>query len=95
LKASLLGKIASQRLVEQEEITKKLSEESKSLKRDINLAQAANVDLEKKVAELVDALKKCQDEKMVAEDEKKVVEAAVNLRKSLKNFRKLMTKICS
>jgi predicted transcriptional regulator len=93
LKASLLGKIASQRLVEQEEITKKLSEESKSLKRDINLAQAANVDLEKKVAELVDALKKCQDEKMVAEDEKKVVEAAVNLRKSLKNFRKLMTKI--
>jgi predicted transcriptional regulator len=95
LKASLLGKIASQRLVEQEEITKKLSEESKSLKRDINLAQAVNVDLEKKVAELVDALKKCQDEKMVAEDEKKVVEAAVNLRKSLKNFRKLMTKICS
>jgi predicted transcriptional regulator len=93
LKASLLGKIASQRLVEQEEITKKLSEESKSLKRDINLAQAVNVDLEKKVAELVDALKKCQDEKMVAEDEKKVVEAAVNLRKSLKNFRKLMTKI--
>jgi hypothetical protein len=29
LKASLIGKVASQRLVEQEEITKKLSEETK------------------------------------------------------------------
>jgi SMC interacting uncharacterized protein involved in chromosome segregation len=49
--------------VEQEEATKKLSEEPKKLKRDFNLAQAANVDLEKKVAELANALKKCQDEK--------------------------------
>jgi predicted nucleic acid-binding Zn-ribbon protein len=40
-----------------------LSEDPKKLKRDFNLAQAANVDLEKKVAELADALKKCQDEK--------------------------------
>jgi uncharacterized protein with NAD-binding domain and iron-sulfur cluster len=54
LKASLLGKISSQRLVEQEEITKKMSEESKKLKCDFNLAQAANVYLEKKVAKLVD-----------------------------------------
>jgi SMC interacting uncharacterized protein involved in chromosome segregation len=63
LKASHRGKIASQHLVEQEEATKKLSEEPKKLKRDFNLAQAANVDLEKKVAELANALKKCQDEK--------------------------------
>jgi hypothetical protein len=35
-------------LVEQEEITKKLSKESRKLKCDFNLAQAANVDLEKK-----------------------------------------------
>jgi hypothetical protein len=34
LKASLLGKIASQRLVEQEEVTKKLSEDSRKLKRE-------------------------------------------------------------
>jgi hypothetical protein len=94
LKASLLGKIASRRLVEQEEITKKLSEESKKLKCDFNLAQAANVDLEKKVAELDDALKKCQDEKMVAEDEKKIAEEAVgNSKKELENFRKLMMRI--
>jgi hypothetical protein len=58
LKASLLGKIASERLVEQEEPTKKLSKESRKLKRDFDLAQAANLDLEKKVAELADALKK-------------------------------------
>jgi hypothetical protein len=68
LEASLLGKIASQHLVEQEEITKKLCEESKKLKRDFNLAQAANVDLEKKVAELAEALKNCQDAKKIAKD---------------------------
>jgi predicted metallo-beta-lactamase superfamily hydrolase len=68
LKASLLGKIASQRLVEQEEITKKLFEESKKLKHDFNLAQSTNVDLEKKVAELADSLKRCQDEKKIAEN---------------------------
>jgi predicted nuclease with TOPRIM domain len=74
LKASLLGKIASQRLVEREEITKKLSKESMKLKRDFNLAQTANVDLEKKVSELADALKRCQDEKQVAEDRKRAAE---------------------
>jgi predicted nucleic acid-binding Zn-ribbon protein len=68
LKASLLRKIASQRLVEQEEINKKLSEESKKLNRDFSLSRATNVDLEKKVAELADALKRCQDEKKVAEE---------------------------
>jgi septal ring factor EnvC (AmiA/AmiB activator) len=63
LKASLLRKIPSERLVEQEEAAKKLTRESKKLKRDFNLAQAVNLNLEKKVAELADALKKCPDEK--------------------------------
>jgi septal ring factor EnvC (AmiA/AmiB activator) len=49
--------------VEQEEALKKMSRESKKLKREINLAQVVNLDMEKKVAELADALKKCQDEK--------------------------------
>jgi hypothetical protein len=50
LKASLLGKIASQHLVEQEEeATEKWYKESRKLKCDFNLAQAAIVDLAKKV----------------------------------------------
>jgi hypothetical protein len=49
--------------VEQEEATKKLFRESRKLKREFKLAQSANLDLEKKVAELADALKKCQYEK--------------------------------
>jgi hypothetical protein len=63
MKASVLGNIASQHLVEQEEITKKFSKESNKLKCDFNLAQATNVNLQKKVAELAEALKKCQDTK--------------------------------
>jgi hypothetical protein len=54
--------------VEQEKINNKLSEESKKLNRDFNLSRAANVDLEKKVAELAEALKRCQDEKKVVEE---------------------------
>jgi DNA repair exonuclease SbcCD ATPase subunit len=68
LKASLLGKVASQRLVEQEKIRKKLSDESKKLKCDFNLSRAANSNLEKKVSELAEALKRCQDEKKIAEE---------------------------
>jgi predicted nucleic acid-binding Zn-ribbon protein len=49
--------------VEQEEALKKMSRESKKLKHEFNLAQVANLDLEKKVVELADALKKCQDKK--------------------------------
>jgi hypothetical protein len=49
LKASLLGKIASECLVEQEDVTKMLSKESMKLKRDFNLDQAANLDLGKKL----------------------------------------------
>jgi hypothetical protein len=52
------------------------------LKRDFNLAQATNLDLEKKVAELADALKRCQDEKKIAEDWKRVVEEALESSKN-------------
>jgi predicted nucleic acid-binding Zn-ribbon protein len=45
-----------------------MSRESKKLKREFNLAQVVNLDLEKKVAELADALKKCQDEKKSTQD---------------------------
>jgi hypothetical protein len=41
--------------VEQEEALKKMSRESKKLKHEFNLAQVANLDLEKKVVELADA----------------------------------------
>jgi hypothetical protein len=44
LKASILGKVASEHLVEQEEALKKMSKESKKLKREFNLAQVANLD---------------------------------------------------
>jgi chromosome segregation ATPase len=44
-----------------------ISQESKELKRSFSLAQSTNLDLEKKVAELAEALKVCQDEKKVAE----------------------------
>jgi hypothetical protein len=43
----MLGRIASERLIEQENATEKLSRESKKLKRNFDLAQAANIDLEK------------------------------------------------
>jgi hypothetical protein len=44
-------------------VNKQLSQESKELKRNINLAQAANLDLEKKVAELAETRRQCQDGK--------------------------------
>jgi hypothetical protein len=49
--------------VEQEEALKKMSKESKKLKRDFNLAQVVNLDLEKKVVELADALKNAKTKK--------------------------------
>jgi uncharacterized phage infection (PIP) family protein YhgE len=87
LKASLLGKVASQRLVELEKINKKLSEESKKLNRDFNLSRAGNSDLEKKVSELAEALKRCHDEKKIAGDGKKATEEA--LEHSKKDLEKL------
>jgi chromosome segregation ATPase len=62
----LIGRIAVERLVEQEKVNAQLSQESKEIKRNFAVAQSANLDLEKKVAELAEALKICQDEKKVA-----------------------------
>jgi predicted nucleic acid-binding Zn-ribbon protein len=78
----LIGRIAAERLVEQEKVNAQLSQESKEIKRNFAIAQSANLDLEKKVAELADALKHCQDEKKVAE------EAAKSSRKELEKLRK-------
>jgi predicted RNase H-like nuclease (RuvC/YqgF family) len=63
----MLGKVVVERLVDQEKTNKQLSQESKELKRNFAPAQSANLDVEKKVAELAEALKVCQDEKKVAE----------------------------
>jgi hypothetical protein len=82
LKASLLGKVASQHLVEQEKINKKLLEDSKKLSRDFKLSQAVNSNLEKKISKIVEALKKCQDEKKIAE------EVFANSRKDLDKLQK-------
>jgi predicted nucleic acid-binding Zn-ribbon protein len=68
LKSSMLGKVAAEQLIDQEKVNKQLSQESKELKRNFTLAQAANLNLEKKVAELAEALKRCQDEKKAAEE---------------------------
>jgi ribosome-binding ATPase YchF (GTP1/OBG family) len=96
LKASIVGRITSERLIEQEKATDKLSKESRKLKRNFDLAQAANLDLEKKVVELVEALKRCQDDKKIAEDGKKITKRPLNsLRKILRNFRKPMMMICN
>jgi hypothetical protein len=62
-KASVFGRIARERLIEQEKTNKKLIEDCKKLSRDFKLSRAANSDLQKKVSELVVALKRCQDEK--------------------------------
>jgi type IV secretory pathway VirJ component len=48
-------------------MNKQLSQKSKELKRSFALAQSANVELEKKVAELAEALKASQGEKGLVE----------------------------
>jgi myosin heavy subunit len=63
----MLGKVAIERLAEQEKINEQLSQKSKELERNFALAQSANMELEKKVAELAEALKRSHDEKKVAE----------------------------
>jgi type IV secretory pathway VirJ component len=63
----MMGKVAVERLVEQEKMNKQLSQKSKELKRSFALAQSANVELEKKVAELAEALKASQDAKGLVE----------------------------
>jgi hypothetical protein len=69
-------------LIEQEKANKKLVEDHQKLSRNFKLSRAAKSDLEKKVSELAEALKKCQDEKKIAE------EAAENSRKDLEKLRK-------
>jgi hypothetical protein len=56
-KASIVGRIACERLTEQEKAIDELSEKSRKLKCNFDLAQSANLDLEKKVVELAEALK--------------------------------------
>jgi hypothetical protein len=81
-KASISGRIACERLIEQEKANKKLLDDHQKLSRNFKLSRAANSDLEKKVSELADALKKCQDEKKIAEA------AAEISRKELEKLRK-------
>jgi hypothetical protein len=64
----MLGKVAAERRIDQNKVNKQLSHESKELKCNFTLAQAVNLDLEKKVAELAEALKHFQDEKKAAEE---------------------------
>jgi type IV secretory pathway VirJ component len=63
----MLGKVAIERLSKQEKINEELSLKSKELERNFGLAQSTNLELEKKVAELAEALKRSHDEKKVAE----------------------------
>jgi predicted nucleic acid-binding Zn-ribbon protein len=64
----MLGKVAAEWLIDQEKANKQLPQESKELKRNFALAQSANLNLEKKVVELAEALKHCQDEKKSADE---------------------------
>jgi chromosome segregation ATPase len=68
VKASISGRIACECLIEQEKMNEKLLEDSQKLSLDFKLSEATNLDLEKKVAELAVALKRCQDEKKAAEE---------------------------
>jgi predicted nucleic acid-binding Zn-ribbon protein len=56
MKASIVGKVISERLLEKEELVEKLSGESKKLKHEWNKAQDSGLDLEKRITELVDSL---------------------------------------
>jgi chromosome segregation ATPase len=67
LKYSMLGKVAIERLSKQEKINEELSQKSKELERNFTLAQSTNLELERKVAELAEALKRSHDEKKVTE----------------------------
>jgi chromosome segregation ATPase len=67
LKASIVGKVVSERLLEKDEIIKKLFGESEKLKRDLNKAHTSNAELEQRISKLVESLKKFQEEKSIAE----------------------------
>jgi predicted RNase H-like nuclease (RuvC/YqgF family) len=80
LKASIVGKVTSKRLVNKEELVGKLTDESRKLKHDLNKAQASGLSLEKQITELKESLKKCQDKKVLVE---------TTLRDSKKDLEKL------
>jgi hypothetical protein len=82
VKASICGRISCECPIEEEKINKRLLEDSQKLSCNFKLSQAANSDLEKKVAERAVALKKCQDEKKDAE------EATENSRKDPEKLQK-------
>jgi chromosome segregation ATPase len=96
LKASIVGKVVSEWLLEKEELIGNLTDESRKLKRDLNKARASGLDIEKRITELVDSLKKCQDKKGPAKaalrDSKKDLEklnkAHENDLKVIENLRK-------
>jgi chromosome segregation ATPase len=67
LKASIVGKVVSERLLEKDEVIKKLSGESKKLKHELNNAHDSSAELEQHISELVDSMKKCQDQKSTVE----------------------------
>jgi chromosome segregation ATPase len=58
--------VVSERLLEKEELIGKLFGESNKLKRELNKALVSSVDLEQRISELTDSLKRCQDEKRPA-----------------------------
>jgi hypothetical protein len=86
-KASIFGRIACERLIEQEKANKKLVDNHQKLSHNFKLSRAANSDLEKNVAQLAEALKKCQDEKKILRRLLRIPE------KILKKFGRHMTMI--
>jgi predicted RNase H-like nuclease (RuvC/YqgF family) len=85
--------VVSERLLEKDEVIKKLFGESKKLSRELNKAQASGIELEQWISQLADSLKKCQDEKRLAEaalyDSKKDIE---KLNKTHEDDRKMIEK---
>jgi chromosome segregation ATPase len=72
--------VVFERLLEKDEIIKKIFDESKKLRRELNKAQASGIELEQRISELADFLKKFQDET-------KLIEAALSdLKKDLEKL---------
>jgi chromosome segregation ATPase len=63
--------VVSERLLEKDEVIKKIFGKSKKLRCELNKAQASGIELEQRISKLANSLKKCQDEK-------KLIEAALN-----------------
>jgi predicted RNase H-like nuclease (RuvC/YqgF family) len=65
LKASIVGKVISERLLENDETINKLSGDSEKLKRDLDKAQSSSIELEQRISELIDSLNKCRMKRKV------------------------------